>query len=64
MMSPLKISLVTMLALSGVTLGQLSVGQNSDDVSFTAFNSGNDLENTQLGDFAGKVVVMYYYTPW
>lgn len=43
--------------------GQLPVGSISDDVAFALFE-GNALSNGQLSDFAGQIVVSYYYTPW
>ena len=42
---------------------QLEVGAASQVTSFALFD-GNSLSNKSLEDFEGKVVVMYYLTPW
>lgn len=43
---------------------QLDVGATAQDVTITQFDSDGNLNNQNLYDSAGKVVVMFYYTPW
>ncbi len=58
------LSLLTSIGLGALAYGQQEqpVGTISENVRFATFNGG--LSNTQLTDFAGQIVVLYYYTPW
>ena len=50
------------LALSAQAQQELPVGTQSEDVQFALL--GGELTNASLTDFSGKIVVLYYYTPW
>lgn len=41
---------------------QLPVGTLSENVDFALLGGG--LSNSQLTDYSGRIVVLYYYTPW
>ncbi len=55
--------IVLSLGLTSLALAQeLPVGTLSKNVAFATLEGG--LTNTQLTDYAGNIVVLYYYTPW
>lgn len=55
--------LLSLLASALDARAQLGVGEFSDDVEFAVFD-GNTLTNHKLSDYGGRIVVLYYYTPW
>lgn len=55
------------LVMAGTALNlraQLPVGERSDDVSFSLFESDTTLATARLSDYTGKVVALVYFTPW
>lgn len=58
----LLISALLALATTARAQQELPVGTLSEDVQFALLDGG--LNNAQLTNFSGKIVVLYYYTPW
>lgn len=56
-------ALLTGASLLSSALGQLDVGESSDPISFGLFEDGA-LTSSGLDQLEGKVLVVYYYTPW
>ena len=56
----LALTLASCLLLSAQ---QPPIGTVSEEVEFALFD-GEVLDNRKLSDFAGQIVVLYYYTPW
>ena len=38
--------------------------QTPDEITFTLFSDGGATEVRQLSEFQGKIVVLYYFSPW
>ena len=54
-----------MLLLLGVLqVVSAQVYQSAEEVAFGLFDDHGDIEVQDLSDFTGKIVVLYYYTPW
>ncbi len=44
---------------------QAPVGASTlPEIAFAAFDSENGLTNRNLTEFHGKVIILYYFTPW
>ena len=63
-------ALVLLLAMGSLTLLCLSLrasAQNDtspDEISFTVFTKTGDVETRFLSEFRGKIVVLYFFSPW
>ena len=59
----LSLVLLSCFSLSPLVQAQeLPVGTQSENVQFSILDGG--LRNTDLSEFAGQIVAIYYYTPW
>lgn len=49
---------------AGSIFAQAAVGTVSPDRNYAFFNASNILTDAAFYDHAGKIVVLYYHTPW
>ncbi|MGB0774856.1 MAG: hypothetical protein ACPG32_01510 [Akkermansiaceae bacterium] len=54
---------MSFLAASDVN-AQAAVGTIAADQTYAEFGAGSSTSDANLRDHLGKIVVIYYYTPW
>lgn len=52
------------LIASGLAHAQLPVGSASEDTALSLFDDGDELVPASLKQFEGKIILLFYYTPW
>jgi len=53
-----------MLASHSELDAQAAVGSIADDQTYAVFASSGGPTDANLRDHVGKIVIVYYYTPW